>query len=70
MNEYLKNIITSDLILLDKASSFLDKDKNLWDLIASIPDFFIDCKSSEISIDNVIINESKGPVIIDDNATV
>ena len=26
MNEYLKNIITSDLILLDKTSSFLDKD--------------------------------------------
>ena len=70
MNEYLKNIITTDLILLDKTSSFLYKDKYFWDLIASIPDFFIDSKSSEISIDNVVINESQGPVIIDDTATV
>ena len=37
MNEDLKNIIVSDLILLDKPSSFLDN-KRPWDLIHNIGD--------------------------------
>ena len=69
MNEDLKNIIVSDLILLDKPNSFLDNNKP-WDLIHQIGDLLSGISSSNSSIDNVIINEEAGPVFIDNTATI
>lgn len=69
MNEDLKNIIVSDLILLDKPNSFFDN-KKPWDLIHNIGDLLSDIPSSSSSIDNVVINEDNGPVVIDNTATV
>jgi len=69
MNEDLKNIIISDLILLDEQSSFLDN-KKPWDLIENISDLLSNTASSNSTIENVVINEKDGPVFIDDTATV
>ena len=69
MNEDLKNIIISDLILLDEQSSFLDN-KKPWDLIENISDLLSNTASSNSTIENVVINEKDGSVFIDDTATV
>ena len=70
MNAYLKNIIVSDLILLDKPSSFFHNGRYPWDLINGISDVFSEYTSSYRSIENVVINDNDGPVIIDDTATI
>jgi len=69
MNEDLKNIIISDLILLDEKSSFLDN-KKPWDLIQNIGDLLSNTASSNSTVENVVINENNGPVFIDNTATV
>ena len=70
MNEYLKNIMISDLILLDKHSSFFESDQYPWGLINSISDLFSETTSSYRLIENVIINDSNGPVVIDKTAII
>jgi|TARA_B110000914_G_C15467550_1_gene449000 UDP-N-acetylglucosamine diphosphorylase/glucosamine-1-phosphate N-acetyltransferase len=68
--EYLKKIMISDLILLDKSSALFETVKYPWDLINSIPDVFSELTSTYDSRKNVIINDSDGPVVIDDKATI
>ena len=68
--DYLKKIIISDLVLLDKSSPLFETVKYPWDLINSIPDLFSELTSTYDSKKNVIINDSNGPVVIDDTATI
>ena len=65
----MKNII-SEIILLDKPVSSVNDIGHPWDLIHKIGDLLSDIPSSNSSIDNVVINEENGPVVIDDTATV
>ena len=70
MKNYMKKIIISELVLMDKKSSYFDGGKYPWDLIHSIPDFFNKQISSSFSNENVIINEDNGPVIVDSTAVI
>lgn len=66
----INKIIHSNLVINDKV--FLPK-KNLkypWEWIANIDYFFQNIESSKSSFDNVIINESSGPIFIADSAIV
>ena len=64
MIEHLKKIITSDLIINDEAYSLDDNLKFPWQWIANIDFLLKDIESSNSKIDNVVINESNGPVFI------
>ena len=68
--DYLKKIIISDLVLLDKSSSLFETIKYPWDLIANIPDLLSEKSSAYNDRENVIINDSDGIVIVDDTATI
>ena len=68
--DYLKKIIISDLVLLDKSSSLFETIKYPWDLIANIPDLLSEKSSAYNDRENVIINDSDGLVIVDDTATI
>ena len=68
--DYLKKIIISDLVLLDKSSSLFETIKYPWDLIANIPDLLSEKSSTYNDRENVIINDSDGIVIVDDTATI
>ena len=70
MIEHLKKIISSDLIINDKVYNVDDTLKFPWQWIANIELFFKDIESSYSNIDNVVINESNGPVFISRSATV
>ena len=68
--DYLKKIIISDLVLLDKSSSLFETIKYPWDLIDNIPDLLSEKSSAYNDRQNVIINDSDGIVIVDDTATI
>ena len=68
--DYLKKIIISDLVLLDKSSSLFETIKYPWDLIDNIPDLLSEKSSAYNDRENVIINDSDGIVIVDDTATI
>ena len=68
--DYLKKIIISDLVLLDKSSSLFETIKYPWDLIDNIPDLLSEKSSTYNDRENVIINDSDGIVIVDDTATI
>ena len=70
MIEHLKKIISSDLIINDKVYNLDDSLKFPWQWIANIEIFFKDIESSYSNIDNVVIDESNGPVFISSSATV
>ena len=70
MIEHLKKIISSDLIINDNVYNFDDTFQFPWQWIANIDLFFKDIESSYLSIDNVIIDESKGPVFICESAII
>ena len=70
MMDYLKKIMISDLVLLDKSSSLFDTIKYPWDLISNIPDLFLEKSSAYNDRENVIINDSDGVVMVDDTAII
>ena len=70
MIEHLKKIITSDLIINDEAYSLDDNLKFPWQWIANIDFLLKDIESSNSKIDNVVINESNGPVFIANSAII
>ena len=70
MIEHLKKIISSDLIINDKPYSIEDNFQYPWQWIANIDIFFKDIESSFSEIDNVVIDDSNGPVHIKDSATI
>ena len=70
MIENLKKIISSDLIINDKVYNFDDTLQFPWQWIANIDLFFKDTESSYSNIENVVINESNGPVFISSSAII
>jgi UDP-N-acetylglucosamine diphosphorylase/glucosamine-1-phosphate N-acetyltransferase len=70
MIEHLKKIISSDLIINDKVYNFDDTLQFPWQWITNIDLFFKDIESSYSRIDNVIIDESNGPVFISESAII
>ena len=70
MIEHLKKIISSDLIINDKVYNLDDSLKFPWQWIANMDLFFKDIESSFSVSDNVIIDESNGPVFISKSAII
>ena len=70
MIEHLKKIISSDLIINDKVYNVNDSLKFPWKWIANIDLFFKDIESTYSNIDNVVIDESNGPVFISGSAII
>ena len=66
----IKKILLSELIIND--TIFLPKDslQYPWQWIANIDYFFKDMKSSKSSFENVVIDESNGPVFISESASI
>ena len=70
MIEHLKKIISSDLIINDKVYDLGDSLQFPWEWIANIDLFLKDTESSFSKIDNVVIDESNGPVFISESAII
>src|SRR6056300_378919 len=66
----IKKILLSELIIND--TIFLPKDslQYPWQWIANIDYFFKDMQSSKSSFENVVIDESNGPVFISESASI
>ena len=70
MMEHLKKIISSHLIINDKIYSLDESLKFPWQWIANIDLFFKGMESSYSNIENVVIDESNGPVFISNSAII
>ena len=70
MMEHLKKIISSHLIINDKVYNLDESLKFPWQWIANIDLFFKNTESSYSNIENVVINESNGPVFISSSAII
>ena len=70
MMEHLKKIISSHLIINDKIYSIDESLKFPWQWIANIDLFFKGMESSYSNIENVVIDESNGPVFISNSAII
>ena len=70
MMEHLKKIISSHLIINDKVYNLDESLKFPWQWIANIDLFFKDIESSCSNIENVVIDESNGPVFISSSAII
>jgi len=70
MIEHLKKIISSDLIINDKPYDIEDNFQYPWQWIANIDIFFQNIEDSFSEIDNVVIDNSNGPVYISSSAII